>query len=437
MQVLFRTLGLHKLRVTHLGKEDRRASWLELFFDLVFVVCVSQVGLQLFNNLTMDGVWHFLALFIPILWCWSGATNFASRFDLNDMANRLVTGFEIIVVAVMALEVPHAFLNNQVQFIAAYLIIRMLLISKYWVAGIQNDEYRPACFRVVKGFSVGLIPIIVSMFVPHPLRAILWLVSCGVDILSINMNTRHLTTNLPHINHLPERYGLFFLIILGESITGVVNSLSQDSTVHNAVGMFGGLTLESTLCALMGLAVAFSFWWLYFDELSNTAVLRAYRYQDMRSLQVWLLSHFPLAIGLCACSVMVRKLILWPDALVIPSLWSALLLGAVGLGLFGLGSVHLASLCVECEELNSSLWIQHLTSGVVLMVLGVLAGLQWLPPMHVWTVMAIVSGVCVFQVLYEEIEFALSKQRKMPNGLLTELDPSAPNLQDGFELAES
>lgn len=118
----------------------------------------------------------------------------------------------------------------------------------------------------------------------------------------------------------------------------------------------------------------------------------------------------------------------------LPSLWVSILFSSVGLALIGLGAVHLTSLCVECEELNSSLWIQHLTSGLILVVLGVLSGLQWLPPMHAWTVMAIVSGICVFQVLYEEIEYALSKQHQTPND---ELDPSASTLQDGFELAES
>lgn len=426
MKVLLRTIGLHKLRIKHLGKEDRRASWLELFFDLVFVVCVSQVGLQLFNNLTLDGLGHFIVLFIPILWCWSGATNFASRFEISEFANRIITGIEIMAVAWLALEVHRAFDNTHQGFILAYLVTRLLLILKYQLAGMLNEDYRQPCFRVAHGFLLGLVPIIVSLFVPHPLRYLLWLLACGLDLAIIMTSNRHLNQNLPHLSHMPERYGLFFLIILGESVTGVVNGLSQP--------LSGLLSMGSAMNALMGIILAFSFWWLYFDELNDTAIRRAYEYRDMRTLQLWILSHCPLAIGLTACSAVVKKLLLWPEAMTLPSLWVSILFSSVGLALIGLGAVHLTSLCVECEELNSSLWIQHLTSGLILVVLGVLSGLQWLPPMHAWTVMAIVSGICVFQVLYEEIEYALSKQHQTPND---ELDPSASTLQDGFELAES
>jgi low temperature requirement protein LtrA len=111
--------------------EERSASWLELFFDLVFVVAIAQLALALADDLSPVGFTRFLLLFVPVWWSWVGYTNYADRFDTDDPVFRAMMIFGMLAMAVLAVSVPDAFSGGSEAFALSYVAVRVLLILLY------------------------------------------------------------------------------------------------------------------------------------------------------------------------------------------------------------------------------------------------------------------------------------------------------------------
>jgi low temperature requirement protein LtrA len=120
---LARFLDPPRLRTLDL-EADRRATWLELFLDLVFVAAIAEVASTLSADPTAVGFGRFLALFIPIGWAWAGFTFYATRFDTDDLVYRLFTLFAMFAVAGLASTVPDALHGGQNAFVVAYVCVR-------------------------------------------------------------------------------------------------------------------------------------------------------------------------------------------------------------------------------------------------------------------------------------------------------------------------
>ena len=102
-------------------------------------------------------------------------------------------------------------------------------------------------------------------------------------------------TLAPHSSHLPERFGLFILIVLGETIGAVVNGIAGHQW-----------TISSAIAAASGISIAFSLWWIYFENLGGSAIQAARKYCRLRAYQIWLYTHLPLAIGIATTGAGVR-----------------------------------------------------------------------------------------------------------------------------------
>ena len=90
-------------------EKERRATWLELFYDLVFVAVVSQLAENLDHNISLIGLLSFIALYVPVWFAWIGATFFATRFGTDDLAHRILTLLQMMAAAAMAVNVSHGF----------------------------------------------------------------------------------------------------------------------------------------------------------------------------------------------------------------------------------------------------------------------------------------------------------------------------------------
>ena len=112
-------------------QDDRRATWLELFFDLVFVAAVGQLASALSSQPTAVRFFEFLGLFVPVWWAWSGYTFYANRFDTDDLPYRLLTLLGMFGVAVLATTVPGVFKGVTIGFPLAYVGVRSVLLVLY------------------------------------------------------------------------------------------------------------------------------------------------------------------------------------------------------------------------------------------------------------------------------------------------------------------
>jgi low temperature requirement protein LtrA len=299
----------------------RRATWLELLYDLVFVVAVAELAAVLAGGDDLGRILTFVGLFVPVWWAWAGYVFYANRFDTDDVSHRLLAIPQILAVATMAASVGDL-AERSALFAIAYAVARVFLILAYVRAGRHVPEARPLAARYAAGFAVASLVWLASLAVEPPQRYAFWAVAMLVDLATPLLARRHQGKLPPQTEHLPERFGLFVVIVLGEVVAAVVTGLKG----HD-------VTPGSLAIALAGVAIAMGFWWLYFGHLDESVVLRT-----RLAGQVWVYSHLPLSLGLVAFGIGIEHAIAHPAA----TSWAVGVPAALVLAM--LGVQHLCSL---------------------------------------------------------------------------------------------
>lgn len=339
--------------------EERKATWLELFYDLIFVVAIAELSHSLSKDVSVQGFIGFGALFIPVWFCWLGTTFYATLFDTDDIRDRLLTLLQMTIVAALAVNVHHGLSTSSIGFALSYVAARCILIFQFLFAGYHIKQARPLTNWYAVGFSIGAAFWLTSIFVPLPWRFLLWTLGLILDF-SIPLGTGHLATKIPpDISHVPERLGLFTIIVLGESIVAVVRGVADREW-----------NISSVLVALLGLSIAFSFWWLYFDSVSVSP------WENMKTGRIgivlcWLYSHLVLAIALAATGVGVEHMILKSAVNTLPEAERWLFCGAVTLCLTTLALTNFISCILEKNKKAKILSIYRLGAGVFVLVLAI------------------------------------------------------------------
>lgn len=157
---------------------------------------------------------------------------------------------------------------------------------------------RPLTRRFGTGFAIGAFLWLVSLWVPPPWRSTLWGLGLAVDVGTPVFAGRLHAEHAPHVEHLTERSGLLTIVVLGETIVGVVNGIVGESWTPSVLAV-----------GFSGLGVAFAVWWIYFDCLGGGAVERLARHGDTVRYQTWLYSHLPLQLCLAGLGVSVEAMI--------------------------------------------------------------------------------------------------------------------------------
>jgi low temperature requirement protein LtrA len=368
-------------------EKERHATWLELFYDLVFVVVISQLSENLDHDISLIGLLSFIALFIPVWLAWVGAAFFATRFDTDDLWHRILTLLQMMGAAAMAVNVPEALGKTSAGFALSYAAIRFILVIEYLRVGHHIPSARPLTERYLISFSSSAIIWTVSAFVPSPLRFILWGIGLAIDFGTPLLVGRLAIKFAPHIFHLPERIGLFTIIVLGESILGVVIGL----TGHE-------WNLYSTLSVGLGLSIPFSLWWMYFDNVGGSAIRAAREKGRIGIYYIWLYMHFPLVVGLTAIGVGIKHAASSNQEIALPlsELW--LICGSVASCLFVQAIFHLTAVGdFDTEYKTRRKWaLYRIISGIVILAIPIF-GLRLVPV----TLMLILAVVCAFQIILD------------------------------------
>ncbi|MFF4240490.1 low temperature requirement protein A [Actinomadura geliboluensis] len=244
-----------------LAEPHRASSPLELLFDLTFVAAVSQAAGRLAHAIgeghTGDAVAPFLAVFFAIWWAWMNFTWFASAYDTDDVPYRVMTFVQMAGVLLLAAGVPAAFDGDFATVTFGYLLMRVGLVGLWLRAAAAHPEGRATALRYAGGVSLVQVLWVSRLALPDggPWWVFLFLVLLDLSVPPIAERSG-MTTWHPH--HIAERYGLFTIILLGESVLAATNAV-QDVVAH-------GLHADLVTIALAGLAILFTLWWIYFSE---------------------------------------------------------------------------------------------------------------------------------------------------------------------------
>ncbi len=319
----------------HLNTDPhRKVSWLELFYDLVFVATIVQLGNKLSEDVSTLGFLSFVLLFIPIWWVWMGTTFYSNRFTADDLIHHLLVFAQIFAVSALAIHVFDGLGDTSAGFALAYAAARGLLVLMYLRAAQHVELARPLARRYAAGFAVAALIWLISAFVPTPLRFILWGVGLLIDFgTPLSPGSIHLQRQLPPSpHHLPERLGLFTIIVFGESFIKVIGGFSGHE-----------IEFQRVIVALLGLILVGSLWWVYFENVAERAVNWA------RGAQIWLYTHLPLQVGLVALGVGVYKLVTLHDH-GLPDQYRWLICGAVALALLAIAVIEACTVKGEYER---------------------------------------------------------------------------------------
>lgn len=363
---------------------ERRATWLELFYDLVFVAAIGQLAHYLSSHLSGVGLASFGLFFIAIWWCWVGATFYATRFDNDAIPDRLVTFIQMGIVAAMAVNTHHGLAIGSTGFAICYVLFRGLLVVQYLVAGHYISVARGLTTHYALGFGSSVALWLLSVFVPIPWRYGLWALGLLVDLGTPLTAGRLVALIPPSLTHIPERIGLFTIIVLGEAIIAVVNGLSE---------LEWGLT--TMLTAFLGLSIAFSLWWLYFDSADGSP-LRSMQRGKMHIGLAWLYAHLPLAAGLIAAGVGMGHMIETTPGIPPESAERWLMCGAIALSLTALAGIHWMTCTLGTPRFRKVLSTYRLAAAGGLLLIA-----AWGDQLSSLSLVAILSAICAFQVVLD------------------------------------
>ena len=145
-------------RAPHLNTDmHRKVSWLELFYYLVYVATVVQLGNKLSEDVSVEGFLGFALLFVPIWWVWIGMTFYANRFACDDLVHHVLVFAQIFIVSALAIHVFDGLGETSAGFALAYAAARAILVILYLRAARYIEVARPLAIRYTMGFSIAAL----------------------------------------------------------------------------------------------------------------------------------------------------------------------------------------------------------------------------------------------------------------------------------------
>ncbi len=368
-----------RLRTTADPHEQRHATWFELFFDLVFAAAISQLAGALALDPSAAAFARFTALFVVVVWAWVLYTLYANRFDTDDLIFRLAKSGAMLAIAAIAVNLRQAMdgRGGTVGFAAGYVVLRWLLIGLYVRARSHvSGRGRKLAETYIVGYSATTGLWLLSIFVSSPFRYALWSVAMVIDLAIPTRAWAALKEHAVVISHLTERYGTFFIIVLGQSVVAVVAGVAAFE-----------FTFESWVVAGLGFVIALCLWWIYFD-LADTSVVG----RGALGL-VYVYGHFPLLAGVAVFGVGI-KLAITQGAL--PALgagtrWA--LAGGIAAFALSLAALHIGA---EWTSMRDHTFLGRIGLAAVTLTLAAAGG--HIPP--AWFV-AVVAVAVLGQLLLE------------------------------------
>jgi low temperature requirement protein LtrA len=376
-----------------MAQREQRVTPLELFFDLVFVYAITQVTLLMSNDPTWSGLGRGLLVLAALWWAWTGYAWLTNTLEPEEGAVRAGMFAAMAALLVVALAVPEAFGANAVLFGVAYLIVRLLHLLLYALAGKRDPDLLGAVLRLIPPATLAPLIIIAAGFSDGSVQAALWLAALAIDYLGVLIGRGRGWRVSPA--HFAERHGLIVIIALGESIVAI------------GVGAAGvSLTTGVVVAAVLGIVVVAALWWAYFDvyavqaqrQLSDTS--GATRARIARDYYSYL--HLPMIAGIVLFALGLKKTIehTGDPLATVPAV---ALCG--GLSLYFLTHVVLRIRLVHFVRRTTTQRPGYIGPGRLAAGLGMLAVLPAALELSALTALTLVTGVCCGLIAWDVIHY--------------------------------
>ena len=292
-------------------KNERKISWLELFYDLVYVAAIGQLTHRIALSPTWQTVGYSFLLFCLVFWSWVNGSQYYDLHGGDGIRTRLLTFWQMLAVAAVAITMPDVFQGNQQGFTVTFAIVQILIIYLWWSVGLYDPSHRVFNKFYTINYSIASALIIASIFTTFQTAIVLWIIALAFDLTAPLTAARTVIRVLKERKQpaftasatIVERFGLFTIIVLTESILSTVGGVGE---IKNK-----GLSVWTVF--ILGILISFLVWNLYFDMTSGQETKKGYRY-----LQFLIFLHFLLLAALATAGACLRVLI--ADVDIVPPL---------------------------------------------------------------------------------------------------------------------
>jgi low temperature requirement protein LtrA len=288
----------HAPRLTAVLREGERVTALELFFDLVFVLALTQCTALMASTPTWEGVLRALLIMGVLWWSWGGYAWLTSVVDPEEGTVRLVMFAAMAALLVAALAVPGTFGGDALLFACAYGVVRLAHIALFMLASRDDPALRRSVVGLAASTAFGVGLLVAAAFAEHGLQLGLWGLALLLDMGGPYLFGIEGWKLIP--GHFAERHGAIIIIALGESIVAI----GAGASAHIDAGVVGA--------AVLGVAVAAAMWWLYFDVVAIVAERRlaraaAGRERNAMARDSYSYLHFPMVAGIALVALGLKK----------------------------------------------------------------------------------------------------------------------------------
>jgi low temperature requirement protein LtrA len=361
---------------------EQRVTPLELFFDLVFVFAITQVTSLLAADPTWAGVLHGMLVLTALWWAWAAYAWLTNTVDSDEGVVRIAMLGAMAAMLVVSLAVPEAFGDHGVLFAGAYMVVRVLHLVLYAIAGKHDPELLGAVLRLALTATLGPILLVYAGFLEGDERVTVWIVALALDFLGPAVIGRGRGWRVS-VEHFAERHALIVLIALGESIVAIgVGATSIE------------LDLGVVVAAVLAIVLVSALWWLYFDVAAILARQRVAAVSGIEQARLardaYSYLHLPMVAGIVLFAMGLKKTLEHVEE-PLATVPAVALAGGVAL--------YLLAHCAFFLRLARRLFRRRFLGGVALLAL--IPAVTELPAL---ASLALVAAVCVFVVTYEAIK---------------------------------
>jgi low temperature requirement protein LtrA len=317
--------------------EERRTTPVELLWDLVFVFAITQVTTLLGRDLTWAGFGRAMLVLALVWWAWSAFVWAANAQPPTSPTLRACLLFSSVSIFITGLSIPHTFGSEALLFGVTYAIVRFLHLALYADASRKGNAKWSAIAGFALTVTIGMALLIAGALTSATARIVLWVLAAAIDYAGPAWLTRERLRGLQRVAvaHFAERYSLFVIICLGESIIAIG---------VGALGPSAGrpLTHELVVAAALGLLITIAMWWTYFEGCAEAAAERLRVHDDpvLAAADAYSYLHLVIVAGIITFAVGVR--ILTRGSVSAPLAGPARLALCAGVALYLLGNASFA-----------------------------------------------------------------------------------------------
>ncbi|MBI3520228.1 MAG: low temperature requirement protein A [Bacteroidetes bacterium] len=242
--------------------EERKISWLELFYDLVYVIVISKITHRLAHHQEWIDIVDYAYLFAMTFWGWYNGSQYHDLHGSPGIRTRFMTLWQMVAVGALAVTLDSP-AENMVQYTTISILVLQLFITYlWWSVGIYDKEHRQLNMPYSVCYIAAFLLLMITLYIPQPHKRIVFWIALVLNYAPSFFTAFRLKEKRAEFtlsSSMTERLGLLTIIVFGEAILGVING----------IGQLSDLNMHTWISFGLGILIVFALWWIFFSLIAD------------------------------------------------------------------------------------------------------------------------------------------------------------------------